>query len=82
MDDKHQITAMFEATLADKFLPVQVIYEGKAYRCLPNFELPNSSIVCEVIRAILSHFIFFFFDKKTLNAQKRKSNQNQLTKQN
>ena len=82
MDDKHQITAIFEATLADKFLPVQVIYEGKAYRCLPNFELPNSSIVCEVIRAILSHFILFFFDKKTLNAQKRKSNQNQLTKQN
>ena len=82
MDDKHQITAMFAATMAGKFPPVQVIYEGKAYRCLPNFELPNSSIVYEVIRAILSHFILFFFDKKTLNAQKRKSNQNQLTKQN
>ena len=60
MDDKHQITAMFAATLADKFLPVQVVYEGKAYRCLPNFELPNSSIVYEVIRAILSHFFIFF----------------------
>ena len=38
-----------------------------------------SSRVNEVIRIILSLFMFFY--EKVLNAQKRKSNQNQQTKQ-
>ena len=38
-----------------------------------------SSIVNEVIRTILSLFIFFY--RKILSAQKLKSNQNQQTKQ-
>ena len=37
-----------------------------------------SNIVNEVIRTISSQLIFFY--EKVLNAQKRKSNQNQLTK--
>ena len=42
-----------------------------------------SSIVNKVIRTISSLFILFylFFYEKILNAQKRKSNQNQPTKQ-
>ena len=37
-----------------------------------------NNIVNEVIRTISSQLIFFY--EKVLNAQKRKSNQNQLTK--
>ena len=27
--------------MTGKFLPVQVIYEGRTYRCLPNLEFPK-----------------------------------------
>ena len=36
--EKRQITTTFAVTMTDKFLPVQVIYEGKTHRCLSNFE--------------------------------------------
>ena len=39
-----------------------------------------SSIVFEVIRTISSQLIYYFYEK-ILNAQKRKSNKSQLTKQ-
>ena len=42
-------------------------------------ELERSSAVFEVIRAILSQFIFLY--EKLLSAQKHKSSEKQLTKQ-
>ena len=37
LNDKRQITAVFCASLAGEFLPVQLIYQGKTTACLPNF---------------------------------------------
>ena len=34
-DDKRQITAVFAGTLSGKFLPPQLIYQGKIPKCLP-----------------------------------------------
>ena len=36
IDDKRQITAVFAATKAGDFLPIQIIYKGKTKRSLPN----------------------------------------------
>ena len=33
-DDKHQITAVFGASLSGDFLPVQLVYQGKLTKCL------------------------------------------------
>ena len=38
--DKRQITATFTVSMTGKFLPIQLIYEGKAPRCLPRFHFP------------------------------------------
>ena len=35
VDDKHQITAVFGATMEGGFLPPQLIYQGKTEGCLP-----------------------------------------------
>ena len=40
-DDKRQITAVFACTMSGTFLPVQLIYEGKTPRCLPNITFPT-----------------------------------------
>jgi len=42
VDDKRQITGTFAVTLDGKFLPVQLIYQGKSRRCLPKFDFPSS----------------------------------------
>ena len=42
VDDKRQITATFAVSATDKFLPIQVIYQGKTKRCLPKFRFPKS----------------------------------------
>ena len=34
-DYKRQLTAIFAGTLAEDFLPTQLVYKGKATRCLP-----------------------------------------------
>ena len=34
IDDKRQITAIFTVSMTGKFLPIQLIYEGKTPRCL------------------------------------------------
>ena len=41
IDDKRQITAVFAATKAGNFLPIQVIYKGKTKRSLPNIKFPS-----------------------------------------
>ena len=38
--DKIQITATFTVSMTGKFLPIQLISEGKAPRCLPRFHFP------------------------------------------
>ena len=38
IDDKRQIIATFTVSMTGKFLPVQLIYEGKTPRCLPRFD--------------------------------------------
>ena len=40
IDDKRQITATFVISMTGEFLPIQLIYEGKTKRCLPNFDFP------------------------------------------
>ena len=35
VDDKRQITAIFACTLSEKFLPIQLIYQGTTPKCLP-----------------------------------------------
>ena len=40
IDDKRQITATFTVCMTGKFLPIQLIYEGKTPRCLPRFDFP------------------------------------------
>ena len=40
--DKRQITGTFGVTLNEKFLPIQLIYQGKSRRCLPKFDFPDS----------------------------------------
>ena len=39
--DKRQITALFCCSLTGDFLPVQLIYKGKAGRCHPKFLFPT-----------------------------------------
>ena len=41
LNDKRQITAVFCATLAGEFLPVQLIYQGKTTASLPRFAFPD-----------------------------------------
>lgn len=41
VDDKRQITAVFAASLAGDFLPVQLIYKGTTPRCLPTVTFPQ-----------------------------------------
>ena len=38
IDDKHQITATFVASLSGHFLPVQLVYEGKTTKYHPVVE--------------------------------------------
>ena len=42
LDDKRQITATFIISMSGKFLPIQVIYEGKTKRCSPKYTSPAS----------------------------------------
>jgi len=41
LNDKRQITAVFCASLAGEFLPVQLIYQGKTSACLPRYAFPD-----------------------------------------
>ena len=41
-DDKRQITAVFCGSMTGDFLPLQLIYEGKTNRCLPQFDFPSA----------------------------------------
>ena len=41
IDDKRQIPATFTVSMTGKFLPIQLVYEGKAPRCLPGFDFPG-----------------------------------------
>ena len=40
LDDKRQITGVFCGTLVGEFLPIQLIYDGKTYRCHPPYPFP------------------------------------------
>ena len=40
IDDKRQITATFTVSMTGKFLPIQLIDEGKTARCFPRFDFP------------------------------------------
>ena len=39
-DEKRQLTAVFAGTMSGKFLPPQLIYQGKTTRCLPHYDFP------------------------------------------
>ena len=41
VDGKRQITATFSISMTGSFLPIQLIYEGKTRRCLPNYDFPK-----------------------------------------
>ena len=38
-DNKRQITAVFGASMKGDFLPVQLVYQGKTTRCLPQLHV-------------------------------------------
>ena len=40
IDDKRQIASTFSVSMTGKFLPIQLIYEGKTPKCLPRFDFP------------------------------------------
>ena len=40
-DDKRQLTAVLAGSMSGKFLPPQLIYQGKTTRCLPHYEFPS-----------------------------------------
>ena len=42
LGDKRQITAVFAGTLAGDFLPVQLVYQGKTTKCLPDIDFPET----------------------------------------
>ena len=42
LNDKRQITAVFGGTLCGKFLPIQLVYQGKTSRCIPSIDFPKS----------------------------------------
>ena len=42
LDDKHQITTVFAATMARDFLLPQLIYKGTTHACLPANKSPDS----------------------------------------
>jgi len=42
IDDKRQITAVFCGSMTREFFPLQLIYEGKTNRCLPQFDFPSA----------------------------------------
>ena len=39
-DDKRQLTVVFGCSMAGDFLPPQLVYQGKANRCLPQYKFP------------------------------------------
>ena len=39
-DDKRQITAVLAGTMEGDFLPIQLVYQGKTPRCLPQVQFP------------------------------------------
>jgi len=41
LDDKHQITVVFAATMAGHFLPPQLVYKGTTCACLPTNKFPD-----------------------------------------
>ena len=41
ISDKCQITALFCGTMDGKFLPLQLIYQGKTTACLPRYAFPD-----------------------------------------
>ena len=45
VDDKRQITATSSISMTGTFLPIQLIYEGKTRRCLPNYDFPKGFYV-------------------------------------
>ena len=69
-DDKHQITAVFAATIDGDFLPPQLIYQGKTPRCLPSIDFPagwditftenhwsNETVMIDYVHKILLPYI-------------------------
>ena len=41
IDDKRQITAIFTVSMTGKFLPTQLVSEGKTCKCLPKSDFPG-----------------------------------------
>ena len=44
--DKRMITLTFSITLQGEFLPIQIIYGGKASQSIPRVSFPNSFCLC------------------------------------
>ena len=41
IDNKRQITAVFDCSMIGEFLPLQLIYQGKMVKCHPSFQFPS-----------------------------------------
>ena len=55
VDDKRRITATSTVSASGVFLPIQLIYQGKTKRCLPNFKFPKECHVTDT-KNHWSHF--------------------------
>ena len=76
IDDKRQITATFVISMTGEFLLIQLIYEGKTKRCLPNFDFPASFNVTfsnnhwsntEKSKELFKDIIFPYLEKVKVN---------------
>ena len=74
IDDKRQITAVFAATKAGNFLPIQVIYKGKTKRSLPNVKFPSDwlasytkKIIGQMKKQLSSIFTRYCFPMSTVS---------------
>ena len=76
IDNKRQISATFVISMTGEFLPIQLTYEGKTKRCLPNFDSPASFNVTfsnnhwpntEKSKELFEDIIFPYFEKVKVN---------------
>ena len=56
-NDKQLITAIFCGLLVGDFLPIQVIYQGKATQCHPHYEFPPETTMIQYIENIIVPYI-------------------------
>ena len=72
-DDKRQLTAVFAGSMSGKFLPPQLIYQGKITRCLPHYNFPSDWHITfsanhwsngDTMKEYIDHIVLPYINKK------------------